>query len=137
MGKLICYHDDCITTVVHTLRASDATTADRKTYPAMSQEEVEEWLSHIPVFAVTDSNGAGVVLRPDENTSVFYFFMSPVMANSTLETLKSSNEEMDLRISAFSLGKIWYKILNAGKETEVQVGIQFNVSVCYWILRFQ
>mmetsp|Transcript_13148 Transcript_13148/g.15306 ORF Transcript_13148/g.15306 Transcript_13148/m.15306 type:complete len:352 (-) Transcript_13148:116-1171(-) len=88
-------------------------------YPAMSQEEVEEWLGHIPVFAVTDSKGQGVVLKPDNETSVFYFFMSPMMANATLQTLQGANEEMDLKIAAFSLGKIWFSILNAGKDKEV------------------
>lgn len=102
---------------------SDAAPAagDLKKYPAMSQEEVEEWLGHIPVFAVTDSNGAGVVLKPDGEQSVFYFFMSPMMANATLNTLMQNNEGMDLKISAFSLGKIWYKILTADKDTEVQL----------------
>lgn len=90
-------------------------------YPALSQEEVEDWLAHIPVFAVTDSKGSGVILRPDNETSVFYFFMSPMMANATLETLKSSNENMDLRISAFSLGKVWFKVLNADNSTEVML----------------
>lgn len=87
----------------------------------MTQEEVEEWLAHIPVFAVTDSNGAGVVLKPEGEQSVFYFFMSPMMANATLNTLKANNEDMDLKISAFSLGKIWFKMLNGDKDTEVQV----------------
>jgi len=87
----------------------------------MSQEEVEDWLNHIPVFAVTDSKGSGVILRPDNATSVFYFFMSPMMANATLETLKSSNENMDLRISAFSLGKVWFRVLNADSDTEVML----------------
>lgn len=87
----------------------------------MTQEEIEEWLAHIPVFAVTDSNGAGVVLKPDDQTSVFYFFMSPMMANATLNTLQESNKDMDLKISAFSLGKIWFRILNAGDDTEVQL----------------
>ena len=87
----------------------------------MTQEEVEEWLSHIPVFAVTDSEGQGVVLRPDNDTSVFYFFMNPQMANATLETLKGSNEDMDLRISAFSLGKIWFNILNGGDAAAVKL----------------
>ena len=90
-------------------------------YPAMSEEEIEEWLSHIPVFAVTDSKGQGVVLRPDNDTSVFYFFMSPQMANATLQTLKGANEDMDLQISAMSLGKIWFKILNAGDDAAVKV----------------
>lgn len=82
---------------------------------------MEEWLGHIPVFAVTDSNGAGVVLKPDNETSVFYFFMSPMMANATLQTLKDGNAEMDLRISAFSLGKIWFSVLNADSDKEVTV----------------
>lgn len=93
----------------------------------MSEEEIEEWLSHIPVFAVTDSKGQGVVLRPDNDTSVFYFFMSPQMANATLQTLKGANEDMDLQISAMSLGKIWFKILNAGDDAAVKVcAISFN-----------
>ncbi len=104
-----------------------AETAERKTYPAMTQEEVEEWLGHIPVFAVTDSNGAGVVLKPDNETSVFYFFMSPMMANATLQTLKGTNEDMDLKISAFSLGKIWYSVLNADKDKEVKVSKRSDV----------
>jgi len=90
-------------------------------YPAMSEEEIEEWLSHIPVFAVTDSKGQGVVLRPDNDTSVFYFFMSPQMANATLQTLKGANEDMDLQISAMSLGKIWFNVLNAGDDAAVKL----------------
>jgi len=106
-------------TAVADIPADPAAAVAGTKYPAMSEEEVEEWLAHIPVFAVTDSNGAGVVLKPDGEQSVFYFFMSPMMANATLNTLKANNEDMDLKISAFSLGKIWYKILNADKDTEV------------------
>mmetsp|Transcript_12741 Transcript_12741/g.27955 ORF Transcript_12741/g.27955 Transcript_12741/m.27955 type:complete len:350 (-) Transcript_12741:216-1265(-) len=87
-----------------------------KKYPPMTQTEIEEWLEHIPVFAVTDSNGAGVVLRPENDTSVFYFFLNPNQANATLTQLKSANEEMDLRVSAFSLGKIWFNLLQSDKE---------------------
>mmetsp|Transcript_2420 Transcript_2420/g.4646 ORF Transcript_2420/g.4646 Transcript_2420/m.4646 type:complete len:362 (+) Transcript_2420:193-1278(+) len=87
-----------------------------ETFPALTQEEVEEWLGHIPVFAVTDANGAGVVLKPDNSTSVMYFFFSPQMANATLAQLKGTNDELDLKLSAFSLGKIWYKILNGNTQ---------------------
>jgi hypothetical protein len=97
------------------------TDEEKVVYSAMNKDEVEEWLSHIPVFAVTDSNGAGVVLRPDNDTSVFYFFMSPMMANATLQTLKGSNTDMDLTISAFSLGKIWFRLLNSTQDAEVKV----------------
>jgi len=90
-------------------------------YPPLEREEIEEWLSHIPVYAVTDANGSGVVLKPDNETSVFYFFMSPQMANATLQQLKDTNGELDLRVSAFSLGKIWFRILKADKQTEVKL----------------
>jgi hypothetical protein len=95
-------------------------------YPAMSKQEVEEWLDHVPVFAVTDDKGQGVVLRPDENTSVFYFFMSPLMANATLTQLKetSNAEGMELRVSAFSLGRIWFNVLNSDENREVMVSLQ-------------
>lgn len=92
-----------------------------ETFPALSQEEVEEFLGHIPVFAVTDSNGAGVVLKPDNETSVMYFFFSPQMANATLNQLKGTNDELDLKLSAFSLGKIWYKMLNNGGQEEIKL----------------
>lgn len=88
----------------------------------MTQEEIEDWMEHIPVFAVTDANGAGVVLKPDEDTSVFYFFFNPLAANATLTQLKSANDEMELKVSAFSLGKIWFKLLNADPNQEVLVG---------------
>jgi hypothetical protein len=88
-------------------------------YPPMTRQEIEEWMEHIPVFAVTDSKGAGVVLRPENDTSVFYFFLNPLQANSTLTQLKASNEEMDLKVSAFSLGKVWFDLLNSDSDKEV------------------
>jgi hypothetical protein len=86
----------------------------------MTKEEIEDWLEHVPVFAVTDPNGAGVVLRPENDTSVFYFFLNPLQANATLTQLKSVNEDMDLKVSAFSLGKIWFNLLQ-GADGEAAV----------------
>mmetsp|Transcript_11314 Transcript_11314/g.32501 ORF Transcript_11314/g.32501 Transcript_11314/m.32501 type:complete len:350 (+) Transcript_11314:95-1144(+) len=100
------------------------TTTDTATtkYPPMTTTEIEDWMEHIPVFAVTDSNGAGVILKPDDGTSVFYFFLNPIAANSTLTQLKSADENMmDLRVSAFSLGKIWFNLLNGGDDKEITV----------------
>ena len=98
-----------------------ADSGEKKMYPAMNQQEVEDWLEHIPVFAVTDANGAGVVLKPDDDSSVFYFFLNPLAANATLTQLKSVNEDMDLKVSAFSLGKIWFKLLNGDADQEIMV----------------
>jgi len=94
---------------------------EKKMYPAMTEEEIEDWMEHIPVFAVTDGNGAGVVMKPDEDSSVFYFFFNPLAANATLTQLKKINEDMELKVSAFSLGKIWFKLLNADPNQEVML----------------
>ena len=91
----------------------------------MTREDIEEWLEHIPVFAVTDSNGAGVVLRPENDTSVFYFFLNPLQANATLTQLKSVNEDMDLKVSAFSLGKIWFSLLQQS-DTDAAKEVTFK-----------
>lgn len=98
-----------------------ASSGEKKLYPALSPEEIEDWMEHVPVFAVTDSNGAGIVLKPDDSTSVFYFFLNPLAANATLSQLKGASPDMDLKVSAFSLGKIWFKLLNADPDTEVTV----------------
>ena len=103
--------------------AAVAAAGDKKMYSAMSQDEIEDWLEHIPVFAVTDSNGAGVVLKPDDDSSVFYFFLNPLAANATLTQLKSVNESMDLKVSAFCLGKVWFKLLNGDADREVLVSL--------------
>jgi len=104
----------------------------------MTKKEIEEWMEHIPVFAVTDQTGAGVVLRPENDTSVFYFFLNPAQANATLDQLKSTNEEMNLKVSAFSLGKIWFDLLNSddkevklkstvSDEEETTKGVQYRL----------
>jgi Tic22-like family len=105
---------------------SDATTAESSSsssekYPAMSRQEIEDWLEHVPVFAVTDTNGAGVVLKPENDSSVFYFFLNPMQANATLHQLLGSNTEMDLKVSAFSLGKIWFNLLHSETNATVQL----------------
>ena len=101
--------------------SEEVSSGEKKLYPALSPEEIEDWMEHIPVFAVTDSNGAGVVLKPDDSTSVFYFFLNPLAANATLSQLKGVSPDLDLKVSAFSLGKIWYKLLNADPDAEVTV----------------
>jgi hypothetical protein len=112
--------------IVQYINRSDASATSSETgpvvkYPPLSQQEIEEWLEHIPVFAVTDPNGAGVILKPENDSSVFYFFLNPMQANATLQQLLSSNTEMKLKVSAFSLGKIWFNILNANNTEENEV----------------
>jgi Tic22-like family len=87
----------------------------------MSRQEIEDWMEHVPVFAVTDANGAGVVLKPENDSSVFYFFLNPMQANATLHQLLGSNTDMELKVSAFSLGKIWFNLLNSETNATVQL----------------
>eukprot|EP00546_Thalassionema_frauenfeldii_P013493 CAMPEP_0178912398 /NCGR_PEP_ID=MMETSP0786-20121207/10239_1 /TAXON_ID=186022 /ORGANISM="Thalassionema frauenfeldii, Strain CCMP 1798" /LENGTH=354 /DNA_ID=CAMNT_0020584973 /DNA_START=114 /DNA_END=1178 /DNA_ORIENTATION=+ len=101
--------------------ATAASAEGLPTYPAMDQEEIEAWLDHVPVFAVTDSQGQGVVMKPDDSSNIVYFFLSPVMANTTLTQLKTNKPDMDLTVSSFSLGKIWFNMLNAGEDKEVML----------------
>lgn len=137
MGSCFCTRRSVLSTVAS---ASDAncdifseetpSSGEKKLYPPMTTEEIEDWMEHIPVFAVTDSNGAGVVLKPDNNTSVFYFFLNPLAANATLAQLKGANSDMDLKVSAFSLGKIWFKLLNADPDSEVTVSLMKDQCFC-------
>jgi len=94
-----------------------------KKFPAMTEDEISEILEHVPVFAVTDTNGAGVVLKPDNETSVFYFFMSQKQANATLNQLRESGTtaDLELKVSAFSLGKIWFTLLNGNSSPDQEV----------------
>lgn len=98
-----------------TKNAVNSTENERPKYPPMTVEEIEDWLAHIPVFAVTDKEGQGVVLKSN-NTSVFYFFMNVEMANATMKGLLQQNPDMDMQISAFSLGKIWFRILESARS---------------------
>jgi hypothetical protein len=47
---------------------------------------------------------------------------NPLQANATLQQLKGANEEMDdLKVSAFSLGRIWFNLLNSDSDKEVML----------------
>jgi hypothetical protein len=68
-------------------------------------------------------------LKPDNQTSVLYFFMSWMMAIAALLHPKAVNENVDLQLSAFTFGKIWFKILNWAKEQEVLVSCCTSMTV--------
>jgi len=116
--------------------SSSGNITESQTYPAMTQAEVEAALQHIPIFAVTNADGNGIVLRPQDESSgnegVFYFFLSPNMANQTLNQLTGSggNETEGLRISAFSLGKIYFmmKAKAAANATSTVKGVSADTS---------
>lgn len=95
-------------------RTTRNTTKKPKLYPPLTREEIETWMSHIPIYAVTDSEGKGQVLSLD-NKLVFYFFLSPAMAEAQLELLGRE----DLTVSGLFLGKVWFDLLAAPMSVSV------------------
>ena len=63
-------------------------------YPPMSQSEIAKWLSHIPVYAVTDQDGNAQTLQLD-NQSVLYFFLSPIMAEAFMNQLMDAQSNSE------------------------------------------
>ncbi|KAL9188683.1 hypothetical protein ACHAXT_007061 [Thalassiosira profunda] len=90
-----------------------------KRFPALSESEIENLLN-IPVFGLTDASGNGVVLSENGN-NIFHFFFSKHMADAALKAVVAANENKGapaLKVSAFHLGKCWFKLINgSGSQT--------------------
>lgn len=105
-------------------------------YPPLSKKEIEEWLDYIPVYTITDPKGNFIYIEPTDqmkkndddetSTKIFNFYIDSQMAKRTLQQLKfqldsptSDVESKDLKLSAFSLGKVWFDLLMAKKKDNV------------------
>lgn len=95
-------------------------TVPAKEYPPLSQQEVEQWMGHIPVYAVTNAKGSGHAIELPNQKTVFYFFLSAVMAEAFLKQLP--NQDEDLTVSGLFLGKIWYEfnLLQEEESTDTE-----------------
>lgn len=83
----------------------------RPRFSALSQEEIEDKLN-IPVYGLTDCNGNGIILSSN-NENVFHFFFNKQNAESACIAVSQSNESAsDLKVSAFHLGKCWFRLIN-------------------------
>lgn len=90
-----------------------------KRFPPMSQQEIEEKLN-IPVFGLTDANGNGVILS-DNGNNIFHFFFSKHMADAALRAVTAANAEApELRVSAFHLGKCYFKLIQGQRMFELR-----------------
>lgn len=90
-----------------------------KRFPPMSQDEIEEKLN-IPVFGITDAKGNGVILSENGN-NIFHFFFSRHMADAALKAVTAANAEApELHVSAFHLGKCWFKLIKGEKMFKLQ-----------------
>ncbi|KAL3826742.1 hypothetical protein ACHAXA_009351 [Cyclostephanos tholiformis] len=90
--------------------------APPRRFPPLSQDEIEEKLN-VPVFGLTDAHGNGVILSDGDRNSVFHFFFSRHMADAALRALCDANVGVPpLRVSAFHLGKCWFRLINGGSR---------------------
>ncbi|KAL7526615.1 hypothetical protein ACHAXR_001568 [Thalassiosira sp. AJA248-18] len=98
----------------------DGDDSDPKRYPALSQNEIEDLLN-VPVFGLTDANGNGVILS-ESGSNIFHFFFSKHMADAALKAVTAANAGApELKVSAFHLGKCWFKLINKSGLQEFQL----------------
>ena len=89
-----------------------------KRFKALTQEEIEEKLN-IPIYGLTDASGNGVILSGDNGSNIFHFFFNKHMADVALKSVSNANKEAPpLKVSAFHLGKCWFKLINKSGEQE-------------------
>lgn len=102
---------------------------DQITYPALSNEEVEKFLSRIPVYAVTDSASGGVVLMSersaagdagDTSKGIAYIFITKEAATATMKQLKGSSPGANWDVTGLSLGAIWYELISGDATVHTQ-----------------
>lgn len=96
-------------------------------HPALSQEEVDSWLSSVPVYALTSSEGIFLLYGPDGD-AVAYFFLTKAAA----ETMASQLQEIgmdgadDIAVAPLSLGKIWFGMLDPSGADRVE-GVEYRL----------
>ena len=97
----------------------------RGKFPALTRDEIEEKLN-IPVFGITDVNGNGVILS-DDGRNIFHFFFSKHMADAALKAVASANVGApELKVSAFHLGKCWFRLIDSSGSKMFKVNAIFN-----------
>ena len=105
------------------------------TYPPLSNEEVENFLARIPVYAVTDTNTGGVVLMSERKNSaegsdgddaasdkgIAYLFITREAATATMKQLRNAAAPgATWEVTALSLGAIWYELLSGESTVQTQ-----------------
>lgn len=96
----------------------DQVSSEPTEYPAMNRAEISKWMSHIPVYAVTDPDGNAKAIKLGDR-AVVYFFMSSVVAEAYMKKLKESGEDFaNSTVSGLFLGNIWFDFLDQDSQSE-------------------
>jgi hypothetical protein len=115
--------------------SSSSSSSPPTEYPLMSREEISKWMSHIPVYAVTDPDGNTKAIQLGDR-AVVYFFMSSIVADAYKEKLEQTSKESStaLTVSGLFLGNIWFDFLQLDLESSVSSKIrrrQGFFTLCY------
>jgi len=118
--------------------SSTTNSGSSSSYSAMTSDEIEAFLSKIPVYAITVSqqekeNGGGLVMlsEPNNPNNIACFFLNPLHANSVYAPLREkSNIQWD--VTAFTLGSIWMDLMKNefaedGSGTCVQDQVEYRI----------
>jgi len=114
--------------------ASSGSSSTATTYPPLSNEEIEQFLARIPVYAVTDSSTGGVVLMSERSSSdgsdgdggasdkgIAYLFITREAATATMKQLRNTAAPgASWEVTGLSLGAIWYELLSGESTVQTQ-----------------
>jgi len=92
---------------------------------ALPVEEVVEKLAPIPVFTVTDQQGAFLIGTGEDNTQVAVVFISQADAQAFVENLKTENTELASKVQVYpiALSKIYELTVNPESNPD---GVKFS-----------
>jgi len=84
---------------------------EEEEYPALSEDEIRNLLDAVPVYAVTETNKAGIVLLKEEgnDNEIANFFFSPEIANQVYAPLRQQDSD-SWDVTQFSLGMVWFDL---------------------------
>jgi len=113
---------------------AEASATAPTTYPPLSNEEVEQFLARIPVYAVTDTSTGGVVLMSERkdgaegsdgddasDKGIAYLFITREAATATKQQLSSAAAPgATWEVTGLSLGAIWYELLSGESTVQTQ-----------------
>lgn len=108
--------------------AAESNAEDTPSFPPLSQEEAQELLDNVPVYAVTEPDKGGLVLvrEKGKDQEIAYFFFNPETANQVFAPLRQKNPEASWDVTRYPLGLVWYELLHA-KDDGSSAGVEYRL----------
>lgn len=100
--------------------------AENLTALALPEEEVFKKLEHIPVFTITDEQGAPLVASAEDENKLAGVFISPQDANNFLAQVKNTNPDLadKVKVVPISLAEV-YKLSQSAQSQQDALNFQY------------